>query len=198
MYEYFEGIIQAVTPAYIVIDVHGIGFRLLVANPYHFEAGEQKRVYVQLIIRDNDQTLYGFEGAADKRTFNQLLTVTGIGPKSALAILANVSSGGLATAIAQDDVKFLTKFPGIGKKSAAQIILDLKGKITTDGQPAAAAIAPVASDVDSELADALAALVALGYPQRTVDGLTDTLKAFSAKTTDAYLREGLRLLSGKA
>ena len=65
MYEYFEGIIQAVTPAYIVIDVHGIGFRLLVANPYHFEAGEQKRVYVQLIIRDNDQTLYGFEGAAD-------------------------------------------------------------------------------------------------------------------------------------
>ena len=87
MYEYFEGTIQAVTPAYIVIDVNGIGFRLLVANPYDFEAGKQTRIYVQLIIRENDQTLYGFETAADKRTFNQLLSVTGIGPKSALAIL---------------------------------------------------------------------------------------------------------------
>ena len=82
MYEYFEGTIQAVTPAYIVIDVNGIGFRLLVANPYDFEAGKQTRIYVQLIIRENDQTLYGFETAADKRTFNQLLSVTGIGPKS--------------------------------------------------------------------------------------------------------------------
>ena len=76
MYEYFEGIIQAVTPAYIVIDVHGIGFRLLVANPYHFEAGEQKRVYVQLIIRDNDQTLYGFEGAADKRVITSSIMMS--------------------------------------------------------------------------------------------------------------------------
>ena len=178
MYEYFEGTIQAVTPAYIVIDVNGIGFRLLVANPYDFEAGKQTRIYVQLIIRENDQTLYGFETAADKRTFNQLLSVTGIGPKSALAILANVSSGGLATAIAQDDVKFLTKFPGIGKKTAAQIILDLKGKITTDAQPAAATIMPTADQVAPEL--------------------TDALKAFDATTTDAYLREGLRLLSGRA
>ena len=153
---------------------------------------------MQLIIRENDQTLYGFETAADKRTFNQLLSVTGIGPKSALAILANVSSGGLATAIAQDDVKFLTKFPGIGKKTAAQIILDLKGKITTDAQPAAATIMPTADQVAPELADALAALVALGYTQRAVDGITDALKAFDATTTDAYLREGLRLLSGRA
>lgn len=198
MYEYFEGTIQAVTPAYIVIDVNGIGFRLLVANPYDFEAGKQTRIYVQLIIRENDQTLYGFETAADKRTFNQLLSVTGIGPKSALAILANVSSGGLATAIAQDDVKFFTKFPGIGKKTAAQIILDLKGKITTDAQPAAATIMPTADQVAPELADALAALVALGYTQRAVDGITDALKAFDATTTDAYLREGLRLLSGRA
>ena len=169
-----------------------------VANPYDFEAGKQTRIYVQLIIRENDQTLYGFETAADKRTFNQLLSVTGIGPKSALAILANVSSGGLATAIAQDDVKFLTKFPGIGKKTAAQIILDLKGKITTDAQPTAATIMPTADQVAPELADALAALVALGYTQRAVDGITDALKAFDATTTDAYLREGLRLLSGRA
>ncbi|WP_407891935.1 Holliday junction branch migration protein RuvA [Lacticaseibacillus sp. N501-2] len=193
MYEFMQGRIAAVTPSFIVINVNGIGYRLLVANPYQFEEGQEATVYVQLIIRDNDQSMYGFADASEKQTFNQLLSVTGIGPKSALAILANASTEGLANAIAQDDVRFLTKFPGIGKKTAQQIILDLKGKIDAPG-PLLQELLPKQPD-NAQLADALAALVALGYPQKTVDHLAGQLENSNAKTTDAYMRLGLSLLS---
>ncbi|WP_125710923.1 Holliday junction branch migration protein RuvA [Lacticaseibacillus porcinae] len=193
MYEFMQGRIAAVTPSFIVINVNGIGYRLLVANPYQFEEGQEVTVYVQLIIRDNDQSMYGFADANEKQTFNQLLSVTGIGPKSALAILANASTEGLANAIAQDDVRFLTKFPGIGKKTAQQIILDLKGKIDAPG-PLLQELLPQQPD-NAQLADALAALVALGYPQKAVDKLAGQLENSSAKTTDAYMRLGLSLLS---
>lgn len=193
MYEFMQGRIAAVTPSFIVINVNGIGYRLLVANPYQFSDGQDVTVYVQLIIRDNDQSMYGFADANEKQTFNQLLSVTGIGPKSALAILANASTEGLANAIAQDDVRFLTKFPGIGKKTAQQIILDLKGKIDAPG-PLLQELLPQQPD-NAQLADALAALVALGYPQKQVDKLAGQLENSSAKTTDAYMRLGLSLLS---
>lgn len=193
MYEFMQGRVSAITPSYIVINVNGIGYRLLVANPYQYEEGSDLTVYVQLIIRDNDQALYGFATAQDKQTFNQLLTVTGIGPKSALAILANANTDGLANAIAQDDVHFLTKFPGIGKKTAQQIILDLKGKIDTVG-PLFQETMPATAD-DPQLADAVAALVALGYPQKVVDKLIPKLQASANKTTDAYMRLGLTLLA---
>ena len=193
MYEFMQGRIAAVTPSFIVINVNGIGYRLLVANPYQFSDGQAVTVYVQLIIRDNDQSMYGFADANEKQTFNQLLIVTGIGPKSALAILANASTEGLANAIAQNDVRFLTKFPGIGKKTAQQIILDLKGKIDAPG-PLLQELLPQQPD-NAQLADALAALVALGYPQKVVDKLAGQLENSSAKTTDAYMRLGLSLLS---
>lgn len=193
MYEFMQGRIAAVTPSFIVINVNGIGYRLLVANPYQFSDGQAVTVYVQLIIRDNDQSMYGFADANEKQTFNQLLSVTGIGPKSALAILANASTEGLANAIAQNDVRFLTKFPGIGKKTAQQIILDLKGKIDAPG-PLLQELLPQQPD-NAQLADALAALVALGYPQKVVDKLAGQLENSSAKTTDAYMRLGLSLLS---
>lgn len=191
MYEYMNGIIAATEPGYVVLDVNGIGYRLLMGNPYAYTAGQKAKIWVQHIIRDNDQALYGFESEEAKRTFNQLLTVTGIGPKSALAILANTDSNGLGQAVAGGDVSYLTKFPGIGKKTAQQIILDLKGKLALTAQPAPAK----KPDVAPALADALAALVALGYQEKTVNKLADKLEASGETTTDGYLRRGLQMLS---
>lgn len=197
MYEYLQGTIAAVSPGYIVVDVAGVGYRVLVTNPYHYDSGQAAKVFVQQIIRDTEQTLYGFASLKDKATFNQLLTVTGIGPKSALAILANANTTGLAQAVASDDVGYLTKFPGIGKKTAQQIILDLKGKLAVDdstsGTPASATQA--ASAVAPALSDALAALIALGYSEKEVNKLAKPLQAGPATTTDAYLRQGLALLT---
>ena len=135
MYEYLRGVITEVTPYYIVVDVNGVGYQVYVANPFKYEHVEQK-VFVYQAVRDNDISLYGFKNSSEKQLFLKLLDVSGIGPKSALAILANDDNRGLINAINSDDDGYLTKFPGIGKKTAKQIILDLKGKL---------------SDVDSDM-----------------------------------------------
>ncbi|KRM71531.1 Holliday junction branch migration protein RuvA [Lacticaseibacillus brantae] len=189
MYEYFKGTVAAITPAYVVLDVSGIGYRLLVANPYHYSEGQTTTIYVQQIIRDNDQSLYGFIDAEQKGLFNQLLSVTGIGPKSALAILANGDKTTLTEAIASENVTFLTKFPGIGKKTAAQIVLDLKGKLQ------AAPIETPTSSASPALDDALAALLALGYSEKEIARVQKALAQEPAMATDAYLRTGLKMLT---
>lgn len=132
MYEYMNGIIAATEPGYVVLDVNGIGYRLLMGNPYAYTPGQKAKIWVQHIIRDNDQALYGFESEEAKRTFNQLLTVTGIGPKSALAILANTDTNGLGQAVSSGDVSYLTKFPGIGKKNGPADHLRSEGQAGLD------------------------------------------------------------------
>ncbi|KRO17980.1 Holliday junction branch migration protein RuvA [Lacticaseibacillus saniviri] len=192
MYEYLTGQVVDRFPSYIVLDVQGVGYRLLVGNPYAFAEKQAMTVYVQQIIRENDQSLYGFQTADEKRMFNQLLSVTGIGPKSALAILANGDQQTLSNAIAEENINFLTKFPGIGKKTASQIVLDLKNKVE---QPSL--LDEPTSDVPTALADALAALSALGYSDREVAKVEKALLKEAALSTDEYLRTGLRLLTTK-
>lgn len=195
MYEFFKGTVDSITPEYVVVEVGGIGYRLLVANPYVYREGTAVTIYVQLITRENEQTLYGFIDAEQKRLFNLLLSVTGIGPKSALAMIANVDAAGLAKAVAANDVGFLTKFPGIGKKTAAQIVLDLQGKMEVDVDfftPEVSADAPTTSSL---LDDALAALTALGYSEREVHKIEPQLMRANLETTSEYLSAGLRLLT---
>ncbi len=198
MYEYLTGVISIVAPQYIVIDVNGVGYKLLVANPYRFKEDPQKqvRVYVYQAVRDDDISLFGFSDQDEKQLFMQLINVSGIGPKSALAILANPDHQGLIDAIANNNVGYLTKFPGIGKKTASQIVLDLKDKIT-----AVTTTGPLFASTDEEtagenpaLADALAALKALGYKERDVKKVKKHLQG-KQKTTDEYLRSALRLLN---
>ena len=114
--------------------------------------------------------MYGFVSAEEKQLFMQLINVSGIGPKSALAILANPDHQGLIDAIANDNVGYLTKFPGIGKKTAGQIVLDLHDKIDQLRANEPLDFNVPASDIEmtTELRDALAALTALGYPERSV------------------------------
>lgn len=201
MYEYLRGVITEVTPYYIVVDVNGVGYQVYVANPFKYEEDEhvEQKVFVYQAVRDNDISLYGFKNSSEKQLFLKLLDVSGIGPKSALAILANDDNRGLINAINSDDDGYLTKFPGIGKKTAKRIILDLKGKL---------------SDVDSDmltgqdnldldlnlnasspyLKESLEALRALGYTKTEVKRISKKLEKYDGKSTDDYLRQGLRLL----
>jgi len=198
VYEYLTGVVSIVAPQYIVIDVNGVGYKLLVANPYRFNEDPQKkvRVYVYQAVRDDDISLFGFNDQDEKQLFMQLINVSGIGPKSALAILANPDHQGLIDAIANNNIGYLTKFPGIGKKTASQIVLDLKDKITavaTTG-PLFATDDQEVADENPALADALAALKALGYKERDVKKVKKHLQD-KQKTTDEYLRSALRLLN---
>ena len=203
MYEYLQGLVTAVNPYYVVLEVQGVGYQLQVANPYRYTESNDEivQIYVYQAVRDTDITLFGFYDLDEKQIFQKLISVSGIGPKSGLAILANSDHSGLIQAIMNDDISYLTKFPGVGKKTAQQIVLDLKNKLgdleqteKLTGQTVIDLGVPGASP---ELTDALEALTALGYSAREVKSITKILTDFSAQTTDQYLREGLRLLMKK-
>ncbi len=189
MYAYFEGTVTMVAPAFVVIEVAGIGYKVYSPKPYRYQVGQKTRIFIEQVVRDTGIQLYGFLTAEDKALFLSLLSVNGIGPKSALAIMAAEDASSLADAIERGETKYLTRFPGIGKKTAAQIILDLKGKLGTYVQKTTPAV-----PVTSQLQDALLALIALGYTQKEVDRITPELEKLSESSAEAYIKKGLALL----
>lgn len=197
MYEYLAGAISEITPSYIVLDVNGVGYKIFSPTPFAYDQGEKTRIYVEQNFSDNNGfTLYGFQDRTEKGLFLKLLSVSGIGPKSALAIMAAEDSNSLAEAIEQGEVKYLTRFPGVGKKTASQIVLDLKGKLgdfvgRLDRQD------QVTEELPPALHDALLALLALGYTQKEVDRITPKLEKVEAETADQYIKKGLALLLKK-
>lgn len=194
MYEYFQGVIVTIKPDFVVIDVNGIGYKVFSPTPYAYQEGQKARVFIEQIVRDTGITLYGFQTENDKGLFLKLLSVSGIGPKSALAIMAAEDSDSLAEAIEQGEVKYLTRFPGVGKKTASQIVLDLKGKLGSFVKNANKA---ASAEVSPELNDALLALLALGYTKKEVDRITPALIAEEKTTADQYIKKGLALLLKK-
>lgn len=132
MYSYLIGKIVKIRPNYIVLETNNIGYEIIVSNPYSFEVNQEMKIYVVNRMREPDYFLYGFKTEEIKDLFLKLINVTGIGPKSALSILASENIDDLILAIEEGNAKFLTKFPGIGMKSAQQIILDLKGKLVIE------------------------------------------------------------------
>lgn len=194
MYEYLAGIITKIKPDYIVIDVNGVGYKVYSPTPFAYQEKQKARVYIEQIVRDTGITLFGFQTEEDKGLFLKLLSVSGIGPKSALAIMAAENSNSLAEAIEQGEVKYLTRFPGVGKKTASQIVLDLKGKLgdyvqRVDQLPD--------QEISPELNDALLALLALGYTKKEVDRITPVLAKEQATTAGQYIKKGLALLLKK-
>lgn len=199
MYEYLTGLVTVVAPQYIVVDVNGVGYKLLVANPYRYQEDRTKKVqvYVYQAVREDNISLFGFIDQNEKKLFMQLINVSGIGPKSALAILANPDHQGLVDAITNNNVSYLTKFPGIGKKTASQIVLDLRDKLTNESSNSLFATTQLTVDatVNRELKDALEALAALGYKERDIKKVQKTLMKEEQMATDEYLRQALRLLN---
>lgn len=198
MYEYIIGKVTNITPFYIVIENQGIGYQIAMGNPYRYSSklNQEVQIYLHQVVREDAQLLYGFGNADEKQLFLKLISVSGIGPKSALAILANDDHHGLIQAIEIDDVTFLTKFPGVGKKTAQQMILDLKGKLgeLVGDLPVNKATAPKGN---LALEEALEALSALGYGDKEVKRVEKLLLELGNQTTDQYLREALKLMMKK-
>lgn len=200
MYEYIKGIVAQIHPSYLVLENNGIGYHILMANPFRLTNDESKEVIVYLYqnITQDDIQLFGFRSYNEKLLFLNLTNVSGIGPKSALAILANEDHAGLIRAIENEDVKFLQKFPGVGKKTASQIVLDLKGKLADLSPEIFASDENGTKEENSSsnpvLEEAMEALRALGYTQREVKKVKKELSDKDLQKTDAYIREGLQIL----
>lgn len=200
MYEYIKGTLVYIGPLYVVVENGGVGYQLLVANPFRFSGNLNKEImfYIYQAVREDAITLYGFKDYTEKQLYLKLISVSGIGPKSGLSILASDDHLGLIEAIESDNVSYLMKFPGVGKKTASQIILDLKGKIgdllpdtywmesnSDDDKPS------VPSDI---LEEAMEALSGLGYSDREVKKIVPVLEKENFKTTQEVLRMAFKLL----
>ena len=177
------------------METGGIGYLLLVPNPFRLERyiNTDVTIFTELIVREDAHTLYGFTGESEKSMFKSLLKVTGIGPKSALAILAAATPNEIISAIEREDNAFMQKFPGIGKKSASQIILDLKGKLKPDSA-AEPAETPAALADDAYVEEALMALEVLGYSKRELTRIEKKLVKEDIGSVDEAVKLGLKLL----
>ena len=131
MYSYMIGEITGYDKNCIILENNKIGYLINVSNPYSFKLNEESKVYLYNHIKEDENSLYGFKTQEEKDLFLKLINVKGIGPKMALPILAGNNIKGIYDAINSDNVTYLTRFPKIGEKVAKQIILDLKGKLTT-------------------------------------------------------------------
>ena len=131
MYEFIRGTVDFVGPEYIVIENNEIGYQISTPNPFIYSSklNTNITVYTYHYVREDLMALYGFESREEKKLFMKLLNVSGIGPKGALAIFASGEVQQVVSAIENEDESFLVKFPGVGKKTARQMILDLKGKL---------------------------------------------------------------------
>ena len=193
MYEYLNGELAHILPTAIVVDVHGVGYQVVFANPYRLQDSLKKqiKVLVQQVVREDSITLYGFISSEERELFQRLISVSGIGPKSAMSILANDDTEGFVNAVESGNVTYLTKFPGVGKKTAQQIILDLKGKFEALPEEATKA---VVSTNQATLEEAKEALLGLGYSAKEITKIWKSLEATAPSTTQEALKIAFKLL----
>lgn len=189
MYEYIKGVITDITHTNIILENNDIGFEVIVSNPYEYNINDIKKIYISQQVREESNTLYGFKSKEEKKVFLLLLKVKGVGPKSALAILAGATSEEIIMAIDNSDVEYMTKFPGIGKKSAQQIILDLKGKIDFISEKN---FGKKSNNV--YLSDAILALETLGYSKKELYKIEKQLSSYNFNKVDEYVKKGLKLI----
>ena len=183
------GILLEKNPPQVLIDVHGVGYDVDVpmSTFYNLPAnGEKLTLLTHFVVREDGQFLYGFASEAERFAFRQLIKISGIGARMALAVLSGLSVNDLAQAIARQEAGRLVKVPGIGKKTAERLLLELKGKL-------ADALPSTAPAVEDSQHDILNALLALGYNDREAAAAMKPLAA-GISTSDG-IRQALRHLS---
>lgn len=179
MLDSINGKVSDVYPSYVVISVGGIGFKVNTPNPYSFNIEEEIKVYLYNYIKEDEYSLYGFKTNDERELFLKLIGVKGLGPKTALGILAGSTTLGVMDAIDRENILYLQKFPKVGEKLARQIILDLKGKLTSNTK----------NEVNNELVEAL---ISLGYKRNDILKITKDID--NTKTIEEQIKDALKLL----
>lgn len=177
------GVLAEKAPPHVLVDVQGVGYEVQVPMSTFYnlpELGGKVTLLTQFIVREDAQLLYGFLTAAERESFRELIKVSGVGPRIALALLSGLSANELAQAVSAQDTSRLVKVPGIGKKTAERLLLELKGKL------APALVLPGQAAASDAQADILQALMALGYSDKEAQA---ALKALPA---DVSVSDGIK------
>jgi Holliday junction DNA helicase RuvA len=194
------GIIDYIGDDYIILMTNGVGYKVFVPQSSVVSRQSSVSLWIETIVREDSIRLFGFESLAQQDLFNKLTSVSGVGPKVAMAILGTLRTETLLTAIATGDAKTITAAPGVGKKVAEKIIVELRGKTalgTGDWAPGTDGNSPK-SKVQSPYADLLSALEALGYRRADIVDLAQRLVRENPDLdVGALVRLALREISGK-
>jgi Holliday junction DNA helicase RuvA len=192
-----SGLIAHKSPDHIILDVHGVGYRVHIPFSTYYELPEEggaATLHIHTSVREDAILLYGFRTRLEKSFFQLLISVSGIGPKLARDILSNIQPGPLSQALAQADLHKLSTIPGIGKKTAERLVLELKDKVNKldmSSLPAADARQIPADDVTE---DVCSALLNLGYKEPQVRKALAGLDAGGAVSVEGLLKQALKVL----
>ena len=186
MIGYLTGVVLEKQPPHLLLDVQGVGYEVDVPMSTFYQlphVGERVALHIHFVVREDAQLLYGFATRDERETFRSLIKVSGIGAKIALAVLSGMSADELAQALASEDAARLARVPGIGKKTAERLILELRGKLTLSHSALPLMAAGVANTRD----DIVNALLALGYNER------EAMLALKNMPDDIDVNGGIRL-----
>ena len=196
MFAYIKGSLEEKTSNYVVIDVLGIGYKIFMsANSINNigELGNIVKVHTHYYVREDNISLYGFLTNEELKMFELLLSVSGIGAKSAISMLSNITPSDFALAIITNNVAALTKIPGIGAKSAQRIILELKDKLK-DAENTSKAEESNKQEDNENMKDALDALQILGYNKKEIEKVLEKLE-LEDLSTENIIKNALKYLS---
>ena len=186
-----RGTLLEKNPPEILVDVHGVGYEINVPMSTFYnlpDVGQEITLLTHFIVREDAQLLSGLGTAKERAAFRQLIKISGIGARTALAVLSGMTVDALAQAVAKQESSLLTRVPGIGKKTAERLVLELKGKICADLDGVTLAAAP-----GDNRADVVAALVALGYSDREATAAAKRLAP--DVNVSAGIREALKSMA---
>ena len=197
MFAYIKGSLEQKSNNYVVIDVSGIGYKIFMATKAIEtlgEIGKIVKVHTPYYVREDNISLYGFNTNEELRMFELLLQVSGIGAKSAIAMLSEISPSSFALAVISDDISQLVKIPGIGKKTAARIVLELKDKLKTEEAITKTEEVKLSITNEEETSEAIAALQVLGYTKREIEKALENVDTKNLQLEE-IIKQGLKNLA---
>ena len=181
MFNYIKGVITIIDGNMVVVENNGIGYSIIVANPYSYEIGKDVTIYTYNKVAEDENSLYGFKSLEERNLFLKLLGVKGLGPKVGIGFFATGSVGGIIDAIQRENVLYLKKFPKVGEKLAKQIVLDLKGKVSSE---------EANKDSGNDAFELISALEALGY-KASVHNISPAIQFTFVQNTDNHVQISL-------
>ena len=192
MFAYIKGSLEMKSSGYIVIDINGLGYKIFMSQNNIDSIGELHniiKVFTYVKVREDDISIFGFKTQEELKMFELLISVSGVGAKSALVMLSCIEPSDFAIAIISNDVKVLTKVPGIGHKSAQRIILELKDKLEENSSKKT-------KDNSENINEAISGLMVLGYSKKDIEKAFEHLDIDNLSIED-LIKKGLILLSQK-
>lgn len=188
------GILLEKKPPHLLIDVNGVGYEVDAPMTTFYvlpELGKKAVLYTHLVVREDAQLLYGFASEQERRLFRQLLKVSGVGPKMAISILSGISADDFARCIHDRDATSLTRIPGVGKKTAERLVVEMHDRLK-DVEVTMAITAPASLAAPDSRSDAIGALIALGYKPQEASRWVESIKGENLSSED-LIRQSLRL-----